>query len=148
MPRKLNISLRPQTALTVTRVRTNSDRMVYVFVANKPLLYKWGNKRHKSRIAYIGVSQRGLRRLTESVRERAEEILSKHGVRSFEVRVVTCKGKKHVRTWEQLEDGFLNTFKREFGSLPICNTKEPGDSSAFENHFNPKRIREVIRQLS
>jgi len=105
--RRANISLEKSPAFKVTRVSLGDDRLVYVMVANKRLNYSKG----RSRIAYIGTTKNGIFLASGSLAERADHILGLHGVEAFEVRIVTCHRRKHVKMWHRLEHALLVVFR-------------------------------------
>lgn len=119
--------------------------MVYVLVASKMLKYPYG----KSKIAYIGTTKKGIQRVAQSVAYSADHILGLHGVRSFEARIVSCRRRQNVSTWEKLESALLLAFRREFGKVPRFNQKGAKMNERDEfTYFNEKRIREIINRLS
>jgi hypothetical protein len=120
-------------------------RLVYLLIADKRLKYKGG----KSRIAYIGTTKKGVSRIAQSVAFRAEQILSLRGVRTFHVRIVTCKPRQKVETWKKLERGLLLCFRERFGEVPKCNShgKRMKETDEF-HYFARKGVRNVIDELS
>ena len=143
--KRLTVSLKRDPALSATRVGTGKAELVYVLVADKKLNYERG----RSRIAYIGTTQRGMSRIARSVAVRAERILGERGVRSFDARIVTCKPRQKVKTWEILERALLLEFRKEYGEAPLCNSlgtkMKEGDEFRL---FRRKRIRTIIEDLS
>ena len=118
MPRRLKISLKRDEALRVTRVTIGKYKLVYVLVADKRLKYN----KSKSRIAYIGTTKNGVARIARSVAARADDILLRHGVRTFHARIVVCQPRQRVATWKKLERALLITFRERFGEVPKCNS--------------------------
>jgi hypothetical protein len=114
-------------------------------VTDKRLKYPNG----KSRVAYIGTTKRGIRRVASSAARHADEILSLRGVRSFDARVVTCQPRQRVKTWLVLERALLVVFRELYGSQPRCNShgKKFKARDEFE-YFRHKRIREIIEEVS
>ena len=139
--RRSNISLKREAAFTVTRVSIGSDRLVYAMVADKKFDYSNG----RSRVVYIGTTKNGIFRLTSSVAERANKILALHGVESFEVRIITCHRRKHVKMWFRLEHAFLVAFREIYGEPPWCN--DPTDGKNAGNVFDLFAIGRVKRVL-
>lgn len=125
--RRNSVRLRPDEAMQVSRIALGADKLVYAIVASKRLKYPNG----RSRIAYIGTTKKGISRIASSVAERSDSVLNLHGVKSFTVRVLTCKPRQKVRTWFKLEHALLWVFKEHFGEVPKCNspkrTKTAGD---------------------
>lgn len=138
----LLIKLHRQPAMEVSRVSLHDDRLVYLVVAERNLRYRWG----KLRIAYIGTTRKGISRISQSVAARADAILSLHGIRKFQVRVVVCAPRKSVKTWVKLERALLLTFRQLYGDLPKCNVSgkrmRPGDE---ENYFKRDRLENILK---
>jgi hypothetical protein len=145
LPKRLKVSLKAEPALTASRVSVANDRLVYLLVANKLLHYRYGN----SKIAYIGTTQKGIDRIAQSVAARAESILRLHGVNGFQVRILTCRRRKHVSTWKKLERASLLVFRKEFGEVPRFNKQGSKIKETDEfRYFKYGRISELIAKLS
>jgi hypothetical protein len=144
--RRLQVSLKTAPAMTVRRVALEHERLVYVICADRKLRYTNGLYSH---IAYIGTTKKGLARVAGSAAYRAEDILWSHGVQSFDIRLVTCRGRNGIRSWCRLERAMIIAFREMFGEIPLCNTQ----GSGFEEDrefvtFRRSRIDQVIRDLS
>ncbi len=141
----MKLSLKPDPALTATRVSIGKNKLVYVLVANKKLAYAKG----KSRIAYIGTTKKGVARIAQSVASHANDILALHGVKSFSARVITCRPRQNVSTWRVLERALLLAFKEKFGDVPRCNShgKRIKESDEFR-YFRKGGVLSVIDDLS
>jgi hypothetical protein len=145
MPRRATISLKREVAIIARRVLQDHDKLVYVLTADCRIPYSTG----RSRIAYIGTTQNGGSRIAESVAHRAYDILGMHGVYEFEARILTCKPRKHVKTWVKLERALLLEFREIFGEVPRCNTHGKGIAESNEfDLFSRQRVRRVIEDLS
>jgi hypothetical protein len=132
-------------AMEVTRVTLGKSKLVYVLVADKKIKYELG----KSRIVYIGTTKNGTTRIAQSVAARGEDILGIRGVRAFHARVITCRPRKNVKTWCQLERALLLKFKEMYGEVPICNTQGKGMRRSMEfNYFSETGVSVVIEELS
>ena len=143
--RRLKLSLHRDHAMHATRVSVGKSKLVYVLVADKKLKYASG----KSRIAYIGTTKKGTSRIAQSVAARAEDILGITGVRSFYARIVTCRPRKHVKTWHYLERGLIIKFKEIFGEVPACNSHGKNMKRAKEfDYFADGGLQLVIEELS
>lgn len=143
--RRANISLKKDTAFKVTRVSVGDDRLVYVMVACKKLNYSKG----RSRIAYIGTTKNGIFRVSGSVAERADHILRLHGVESFEVRIITCHRRKHVKMWYRLERALLVVFRELYGEPPRCNGQTHGkNAGTVFDLFARARVKRVLEDLA
>ena len=122
MPRRLNIITSQTPCLTVNREAIYYRRLVYIAKANKPLSYK----REKSCIAYIGMTRKGFRRISESVAWQAPYFLDTHGVKELQYFVVTCTARRRLRSWKTLEDALLIRFCERFGEVPWLNSHGSG----------------------
>src|SRR5260370_17476460 len=142
--RRLNVSLNAHPAMTVTRASVASERLVYFIVLSKRINYPSG----RSRIAYIGTTRQGVRRLATSMTTKAERALRKHGVRDFAIRVVTCKGRQRVQTWRKLERGLLLTFRQIHVAVPQFNIQGTKIRRLDEfDYFSEVRLRRILQQI-
>jgi hypothetical protein len=145
MVRRLNLSLKGQHALEVTRLAIGNKKLVYVLIANKRLSYPHGRK---SAIAYIGTTKKGVARVAGSAAEKAQEILSLHGVKKVTARIVTCSPRRKVKTWIKLERALLLEFRSAYGSVPKCNShgKNMIETDEF-SYFSRDAARKLIQKL-
>jgi hypothetical protein len=142
--RRLSVLLNAQPAMTVTRASVASERLVYLIVLSKRINYPFG----ASRIAYIGTTKKGVRRLATSMSTKAERALRKHGVRDFAIRVVTCTGRQRVQTWRKLERGLLLTFRERYGSVPEFNVHGTKMRRLDEfDYFSEARLRRILQDI-
>jgi hypothetical protein len=118
--------LASKSAMTVHRRILTKDRIVYLLVGKKPFRYRSG----RSRIAYIGTSKRGARRIANSAAYRAEEVFSKRGSKQMEVFIASCSSRPGLRSWEYLERALLANFLAWYQSLPLCNKQ--GEKFKFD----------------
>jgi hypothetical protein len=147
MPQRLRISQKPTPAMSVHRIALDDECLVYVICADKKISYPQG----KSHIAYIGTTKRGVARVAESAAYRSTKILQMHGVKAFDVRIVTCRRRQGIKggTWRLLERALLITFKNRFGEVPTCNSVGKGMELGNEHeHFRSERLSRVISDLS
>lgn len=144
MPKKLTVSAKPKPALTLNRVSLEANKVCYVIVAQKRLKYTNG----RSRIAYIGTTERGMARIAQSAAAHAESVLRLHGVRSFDVHTISCRSRQRVQTWRKLESALLHTFRELYGEVPRCNSqgRKRMEGDEFE-YFNRSRIRTIVQQF-
>jgi hypothetical protein len=132
--------------MTVRRVALEHERLVYVICADRKLRYPNGLYSH---IAYIGTTKNGISRVATSAAYRSWDILWSHGVQSFDVRLVTCRGRQGFRSWCRLERAMLIAFREMFGGIPLCNTQGNGFKEQREfDTFRRARIDQIIRDLS
>jgi hypothetical protein len=145
MMARLHISLKRGAAIHVEKISVGSRRLVYMLVADKKMQYKKG----RSRIAYIGTTKNGIDRVAQSVAARADEIFNQRGVTEFDVRIVTCGRRQHVKAWHKLERALLLTFREIYEQIPLCNGHGEGLTDAGEfDLFSKKRLRDVIEDLA
>ena len=134
----LLITKHPAVVLELRRSKADSvNKLVYVLTANKKVKYPspGGSKGRHSSIVYVGTTKKGAKRITSSVAARAW-LLGEYGIRSLQVRVVTCKCVPGVSTWTKLERAILIVFKEMFGSLPKGNQK--GHKLRVRDEFKKK----------
>src|ERR1035438_5081383 len=94
--RTLRVKCSKDALLTVKRSRQlDRKRMVYILVANRP--YKYPNGKRRSRIIYIGTTGKGAGRPATSAVNKASEAFELRGVKTIEVHIVTCGGRKADR---------------------------------------------------
>ena len=144
MPARLRISLKKNPAMVVSRVAIDDLKLVYAACASKKLKYPTGS----SPVIYIGTTEKGVERLFTSASYRADAILSEHGVDSFEVRVVTCRPRRRVRTWKKLERAMLLAFKERYGEVPKLNIQGKGMTEGNEfSLFSKARVVAILDGL-
>jgi len=145
MLRKLTISLKRDEAFQATRVTIGKNKLVYVLVADKRLKYKKGT----SKIAYVGTTEKGAERIAQSLALKADKILRLHGVRRVHAKVLTCRPRKHVETWRELERALLLCFRGKFGEVPKYNLQGKRMKATNEFRYSRRaRVENVIDQLS
>lgn len=143
--RRLNIRVARDEAMKVTRASIRREKLCYIIVVDKQIRYTKG----RSPIVYIGTTSKGVSRLAKSAAERAEDVFALRGVRSFTVRVVSCRGRQRVKTWSVMERGLLLAFKERYGEVPRCNNhgKRMKPDDEFE-YFRPRRLIRVLEELA
>jgi hypothetical protein len=131
-------------AMTVTRLPNSSQKLCYVVVANKIVVYRTG----RSKVVYIGATDEGLGRIVTTVAARTGEILANHDLTHFDAHVVTCKAIPRVETWRKLERALLLTFRDLYGEPPLCNRHRVGIQQEDEfSYFTRERVRNVLEDL-
>ncbi len=145
MKKKLKISKAKRPAIVVHRRAVRSKKLVYIAVANKTLKYRSGEK---SKIVYIGMTRKGVDRISQSAASKAKDVLQDHGIQELKFYVVTCKGKKAVKTWEKLEEGLIAAFVRRHWERPICNNKGNKNWNEALKHFTKNALEKVIEVYS
>lgn len=145
MTDRLRVSLKRDEALRATRVSIGKNKLVYLLIADKRLKYKGG----KSRIAYIGTTEKGVARIAQSVAFRADTLLRLRGVRSFHARIVTCSPRRSVETWKKLERALILRFRERFGEVPKCNSHGKKIKRTNElRYFAKAAIENVLDELT
>src|SRR5262249_18457195 len=113
----MKVHLASKPAMTIHRRILTKDRIVYLLVGKKPFKYTRG----RSRIAYIGTSKRGARRVASSAAYRADEVFSERGSRFMDVFIVSCEARPGLKSWTHLERALLALFVARYQQLPLCN---------------------------
>lgn len=145
MGRRLSIKTGRQPAITITRQAIKQKKLVYVARANKRVRYPFG----RSAIVYIGTTAAGAGRIAASAAHQARQFLEMHGVKHLEFYVVACRPLRRIRTWAKLENALLLTFKHQYGTVPIGNTRGKNQTWNDElRYFSESRLRSVLRGLS
>jgi len=143
MARRLTIKASRKPAMTVERRAVQSSKLVYVICAPKPQKYPKG----RSRILYIGTTERGVHRVASSMSHKALDFLEKWGVRRLDVFLVTCPPRPGVASWLRMERDLLLAFKHDLGTVPRANRMgknfTPEDISGL---FRWNRLRKVLQQ--
>ncbi len=130
--------------MVVHRAAFSDKKLVYVGRANRALKYPWG----KSRIAYIGTTQKGARRVASSAARKGEDLLFEHGMKQVEFSVVTCGKLQSVATWKKLERALLIKFKEKFGAVPRGNIHGKNIRWRDEKkYFTGGRLDAVLEEL-
>lgn len=141
MARKLPIKLGRRPAIVITREALKQDRLVYLALTNRPFRYLYG----RSRIAYIGTTKRGARRIAASAATKADQMLALRGVKELRFYVVSCRSRQGVKSWHRLERALLLTFREMHGGIPRCNRQGKRMKWRDElQYFTMKRLRAVI----
>lgn len=145
MAQRLRISLKKSPAITIRRVALDHEKLVYVLCADRKLKYPSGY----SQIAYIGTTKKGINRIIQSSAYRSKDVLWKHGVQSFDVRIVTCMARQGFKSWVKLERALIITFREMFGEIPLCNVQGKNTKLADEyERFAEDRLKRIIETLS
>lgn len=141
----MKVHLATKFAMTVHRRILTKDRIVYLLVGKKSFKYKTG----RSRIAYIGTSKRGAKRIASSAAANAEEMFSKRGSKEMHVFIASSTGRPGLATWELLERAFLAEFLNNYKQLPFCNKqgKKYKFTDELDELFRQKRIRGLLMRF-
>ena len=143
--RKLAVKLARGHVMHVTRRSTESYKLAYVILVDKKLDYEAG----RSRIAYIGSTKNGVRRIAASMAKRSYDILGERGVRECFVHVVTCSPRRNVQSWKKLERALMLMFRETYGEIPRCNVQGSRIKEADEfDYFSRERIARILEDLA
>ena len=138
--RRLTIK-KPKLALVIHRHAVGTERLVYLAVANKLIKYPEG----KSKIVYIGTTEKGVFRVAFSAAEKAKKMLSSHGMRHLNLHIVSCQEKPGVKTWEKLERALLIRFREIYGEVPEYNSAGKGMQWKDElKYFTEDRLASIL----
>jgi hypothetical protein len=130
--------------LTLSRMDSAQQRLVYVLLANREFSYQYG----RSRVAYIGTTERGLKRITESVAHHAEGIFDNHGVTDLSTKFFTCRRRQKVKMWMKLERAIIIAFREKYGAVPKYNNHGKGWQWTDElDYFGEAAVRALVRGL-
>lgn len=141
---KLRIKKHKGIALEVRRLAIRTDKLVYVLLTSRQLKYRYG----KSRVAYIGTTKKGARRIMQSAAQKAGELLELRGIKTLEAHIVTCSRRQGVETWKKLERALLLEFRSQFGEVPTGNSQGKAMKERDEfRYFQRNRIRSIVAAL-
>jgi hypothetical protein len=120
-------------------------KVVYLLTAASAVKYRGG----RSRVVYIGTTKKGVGRIAGSAAWRAEDIMSRRGLKELHVFVVSCSSRPGVPTWEWLEDALLAAFRAEYEQLPICNSqgKKKKWNDELDRMFKRRAIEKVLKEF-
>jgi hypothetical protein len=146
---KATISVRKRPVIQVDkyflRLFDSRKRVVYFIRGNKTVEYPFGRR---SRILYIGRTQRTGARPFESLRENAPELLKIHGMKSLELVYVEAPPRQRIDIAEKLENSCLHEFRAIFGRFPIANAPRRLELTDERRYVNLERVREILKQFS
>jgi len=148
-PGKSTISVHEKPVILVrksyTRLSDSKKKVVYFIRGNKGYPYEYG----RSRILYIGRTEKAKARPFDSLKRRARNLLDIHGMRDLEIAYIEATPKQKVNITTKLENACLWIFRSEFGELPKENEKGKHLKLSDEEHYvSFDRIRAIIRKLS
>jgi len=143
----LRVKYNSTPVMTVRRSKHWTKKMVYIVLADRRVRYHFG----RSRVIYIGTTKRGEGRPASNAASKSLKAFEGreklHGVKSTEVRILTCQKKQNVPTWEFLESALLVVFRNLYGELPEFNKKLEKFRRVedVDDYFREKRLRAIIR---
>jgi len=140
---KANLSKRAPMVLHRDILKRNT--LVYLVVAPKPIRRKNG----RSRIAYIGTTQKGVSRMALSAAFRAQEVFDRKSFQKLEVCVVSSKGRPgRIAWWKILERALLAKFFERYHEFPLCNRKGARNwKSGWSRFIREDRMRKIVGQF-
>ena len=143
--RRLQVHLNKKEVMTVHRRILKKRKVVYLLVARSPVKYKGG----RSQIVYIGTTRKGMRRISGSAANHAEEIMATRGLKVIDVFVVSCSSRSGLQTWEWLEDALIAEFRAEYEQLPMCNDrgKKLKWTKELDKMFKRKAVGQVLTRF-
>lgn len=145
MSRKLAVKVQKQPCFIINRAAFHDTKLVYVARANKKLAYPWG----RSKIAYIGTTKKGARRIASSAVWKGEYLLYEFGIKHLELYIVTCGKIQGAKTWRKLERALLIRFKEKFGQVPRAN--KAGKKIHWrgeQKYFSQGKLDKILDELS
>jgi hypothetical protein len=145
MPRKLTVKKSRSVALTISRSAIRAQKLVYIAKADKKLNYNLG----RSHIAYIGTTKKGANRIASSAANKAEELLTQHGIKHLHFFVVRSAKRRNVESWKKLERALILTFRSMFGEPPMGNSQ--GKKSKWKDekeYFTTSTLENIINYYS
>lgn len=148
--RRATVSLVRSPTIRVSADGMEHDQLVYAMVADRKQKYPGG----RSRIVYIGRTEKGVKRLASSAAERAKPILALWGVGKFWVHVFTSPRRQRIQMRKELERALLKQFKIMYGEVPLLNKQgknfDVGDPSNIPEfkRFAPTGLKKVLEELA
>lgn len=144
MPKRKLIRVHPHPCLTIHRTAFRDNKLVYIARANKKIRYPWG----QSRIAYIGTTKKGARRVASSAAWKGELLLYTYGIKYLEFYIITSGKVPGVETWRKLERALLIRFKEKYGNIPEANKTGKFMRWKDELHyFSQDKLDKIIEKL-
>jgi hypothetical protein len=141
MARRLSIKGDSTPAITITRRSLGKRKLVYIAKANRKFKYPFG----RSAVVYIGTTAAGAKRVAASAANKANTLLTQHGVKQLDFYIVTCTPRRNVQTWRKLESALLLAFKHQYGAIPVGNTAGKKRSWRDEReYFRETRLRVIL----
>jgi hypothetical protein len=145
MSRRLLVNFRRQPAIVINRIAFKDDKLVYIARANKEFRYPWG----RSRIAYIGTTKKGAKRIASSAVWKGADLLFEYGIKHLELHVVVCSKVPGLETWKKLERALIIRFREKYGRVPKANNL--GQLLRWKNeerYFSNRKLDKIIDGLS
>lgn len=145
MPKRLKVKWQRKPAIIINRTAFHDNKLVYVARTNKKIRYPLG----RSRIAYIGTTKKGARRIASSAAVRGEDLLYEYGIKSLELNVVTCGKVPSVETWRKLERALLIRFRERYGKIPQAN--QSGKKIRWKDelkYFRIEKLDTILNELN
>jgi len=144
MAKRLKIKFQKQPAITINRLAFRDDKLVYVARANKRIRYPWAH----SRIAYIGTTQKGARRIASSAAWKGESLLYEYGINHLDFNIVVCGKLSGVESWKKLERALIIRFREIYGAIPKAN--KSGKNSRWRDekmYFSQDKLDKIIKEF-
>jgi hypothetical protein len=142
MPKRLKVKWQRTPAILINRTAFRDDKLVYIARTNKGNRYPLG----RSRIAYIGTTKKGARRIASSAAVRGEELLYEYGMKHLEFNVVTCSKVQGIESWRKLERALIIRFRERYGKIPRAN--RAGEKIRWKDELKYFRIEKLDQMLN
>ena len=131
--------------LTIWRPALARQKLVYILVADKSQKYRYG----RSRIVYIGTTEKGASRIASSAAFRGEQaFINLRGVKEIQAHVIGCRPRQGVEIWKKLEIAAILAFRQEYGDIPKLNKigkrRKIGDAFAY---FNDDKLVTILKDF-
>jgi hypothetical protein len=141
----MKVSKKP--SLTLLRSRQwDKKKMAYILVANKS--YKTASGL-RSRVIYIGTTAKGAGRPAASAVNKASQIFyssKSRGVRTIDVFIVTCQGRRATPTWKRLEAALIHTFWNIYHQIPKYNKRSPHTLTVYSGRKHLRKSSAICRR--
>lgn len=148
--RRARVSLVRSPTIRVSCDGMEHKQLVYAMVADRKQRYPEG----RSRVVYIGRTEKGIARLSSSAAERAEDILALRGVSKFWLHVISSPRRQRVQMRKELERALIKQFKLMYGAVPVLNTQGKNfdvsdvDSIVEFTRFSQNGLETVLEELA
>ena len=148
--KKIHVAEIKTVALVIHRHATDEEHFVYFGIANKPQIYPLG----KSKIVYIGQTEKGIDRLASSAAETTKKLKDTFGISSLTYYIIVPGKLIPLKPWKLLETALIDEFLHQYGNVPKANKQGKGykiGSPAVQRarkHFADERLRNLISHFS
>ncbi len=139
--RRLSVSLKNESAMTISKPAIGLQKLAYILCADQSRRYS--NK--KSRIVYIGTTKKGANRISASIACKGMEALGKRRIKEVTAHIVQCGCRPGLETWKKLEAALLLVFRREYGENPKLNYQKSNIGiERVRQIFSEEKLRKIL----